>query len=486
YTKTKEFLLEEIMEEEQYTEELTFKKIWEKIKISGVRIIVYALIGLILAIAVLGVCRIIMTKSQYETRITYYYSGIEEGNDPWGGYMKPVQDIKSASIVRNALAVCGYDDETIDKLVNNVIKNLSVVPTMSNEQVNEDKELLSANYNYRIILAQNSEIDKYISSKNEYNTIVSAITEEYINSFKAKFSMDTKLPTIQKIGADEKVNTMQELDILSQNINTFSIESASWQAKTGNFISSDNKMSFATLTAQITGLSLELNKYETYVLTNAIDGNGERDYIETNIAKFTTEEDAKRVQVENLNQTLQNATPNITPSLQSEPIVLTGTDTKDLLEKIIKVSDELANATKNKGIWSKYKEAYDNGSASTEDGNYDTAVAMANGVIDRYNSLIETYKGMIKDYNEGYSVNSLVRVTSGATQTNASPLSTMSSIIILAVVVILAVIIAMCVTSKKGAMRIKLLESKKAQSEAEQATESADEASVADESESKE
>ncbi|MDE6613946.1 MAG: hypothetical protein K2K24_00395 [Clostridia bacterium] len=472
------------MEEEQYTEELTFKKIWEKIKISGVRIIVYALIGLILAIAVLGVCRIIMTKSQYETRITYYYSGIEEGNDPWGGYMKPVNDIRSSSIVRNALAVCGYDDETIDKLVNNVIKNLSVVPTMSNEQVNEDNELLSANYNYRIVLTQNSEIDKYISSKNEYNTIVSAITEEYINSFKANFSMDTKLPTIQKIGAEEKVNTMQELDILSQNIITFSIESASWQEKTDNFISSSQKMSFATLTAQITGLSLELNKYETYILTNAIDGNGESAYIESRLAYFTTEEDAKKVQVENLNQTLQNATPNITPSLQSEPIVLTYT--KELQEKIIKVSDELANATKNKGIWSKYKEAYDGGSASTEDGNYDTAVAMANGVIDRYNSLIETYKGMIKDYNEGYSVNSLVRVTSGATQTNASPLSTMSSIIILAVVVILAVIIAMCVTSKKGAMRIKLLESKKAQSEAEQATESADEASVADESESKE
>ena len=86
---------------------------------------------------------------------------------------------------------------------------------------------------------------------------------------------------------------------------------------------------------------------------------------------------------------------------------------------------------------------------------------MANRIIDGYNTLLVTYKGMIKDYNEGYSINSLVRVTSGARQTNTSVLTPMIFIIILAVVIIIAVIIAMCVTSKKGAMRIKALERNK-------------------------
>ena len=127
------------MEEEQYTEELTFKKIWEKIKISGVRIIVYVLIGLILGTAVLGVTDIVMSKSQFETRITYYYSGIEDGNDPWGGQMSLVNNIRTSSNVRNALAKCGYDEETIDKLVGEVISNLSVIPTVSDEQKDENE-----------------------------------------------------------------------------------------------------------------------------------------------------------------------------------------------------------------------------------------------------------------------------------------------------------------------------------------------------------
>ena len=111
YTSAIQLLEEEFMEEEQqYADELTFKKIWDSIKRSGVRIIVYVLIGLIIAVGVMGVCNIILTRSQYETKITYYYSGVEDGNDPWGGQMGLVNNIRASSNVRNALAKCGYED----------------------------------------------------------------------------------------------------------------------------------------------------------------------------------------------------------------------------------------------------------------------------------------------------------------------------------------------------------------------------------------
>lgn len=480
------------MEEEQYTEELTFKKIWEKIKISGVRIIVYALIGLIIAVALLGVCNIILTKSQYETKITYYYSGVEDGNDPWGGQMSLVNNIRTSSNVRSALVKCGYDEETIDKLVDEVIKNLSVIPTVTNEEKDENEEVVSASYNYRIILKQNSSIDKLISSKNEYNTIVSAITEEYINAFKANFSMDTKLPTIVKIEEGATINAMQELDTLSQCINTFEAESASWQAKTENYVSSSQKQSFSTLISQIKGLSVELSGYNsTYIRTKAINGNGERAYIEERLADFTGEVQAKTDHVETLNKALLNARPIVSEGSQKEPTVVQNTE--KLQEEIIKVTAELSNAKKNQATWTSYKESYDSAESGTyasmsdeEKANlYKEVTAKLNGVIDKYNKLLDAYKGMIKDYNEGYSINSLVRVTSGAQQTNTSPLTTMNFIIILAVVIIIAVILAMCVTSKKGAMRIKALEKMKAQGETEQASESAEVAEVADEGENK-
>ncbi len=453
-------------EEQQYADELAFKKIWDSIKRSGVRIIVYVLIGLIIAVGVMGVCNIILTRSQYETRITYYYSGVEDGNDPWGGQMGLVNNIRASSNVRNALAKCGYDEETIDLLVDDVIQNLSVIPSTTNEYRNESEEVISASYNYRIILTQNPKIDKNLGSRNEYNTIVNAITEEYIEAFKLKYSMDTKLPAIENISDSLSQNTLQNYDELRQYVNTFAIESASWQAKTGNFISPSQKESFATLTSQIASLSSELDRYRTHILTNAINGNGEKELIEIRLAKYTAESNSKKAHIVTLNEALEKAKTIIATGSQSGTIILQ--TTKELQEEIIKVSAELAKSSENQELWTAYKNSYNDNEnryeTLTEEEQvalYDTATSMANRIIDGYNTLLVTYKGMIKDYNEGYSINSLVRVTSGARQTNTSVLTPMIFIIILAVVIIIAVIIAMCVTSKKGAMRIKALERNK-------------------------
>ncbi|MDE5616781.1 MAG: hypothetical protein K2I78_03235 [Clostridia bacterium] len=453
-------------EEQQYADELTFKKIWESIKRSGVRIIVYVLIGLIIAIGIMGVCNIILTKSQYETKITYYYSGVEDGNDPWGGQMGLVNNIRASSNVRNALAKCGYDDETIDLLVDDVIQNLSVIPSTANENKGENDEVISADYNYRIILTQNSKIDKHLGSRNEYNTIVSAITEEYINSFKLNYSMDTKLPAIERLGEGVSLNSLQNYDELRQYVITFATESASWQAKAGNFISPSEKESFSTLTSQIASLSSELDRYRTHILTNAINGNGEKELIAIRHAEYTAESSAKQAQITTLNNALKEASTIISTGSQSGTVILQ--TTKELQEEIIKVSAELAKASENKELWTAYQKSYtdnenryENMTESEQTALYDTAISMANSIIDRYNTLLTTYQGMIKDYNDGYSINSLVRVTSGAIRTNTSVLTPMIFIIILAVVIIIAVIIAMCVTSKKGAMRIKALEKNK-------------------------
>ena len=77
---------------------------------------------------------------------------------------------------------------------------------------------------------------------------------------------------------------------------------------------------------------------------------------------------------------------------------------------------------------------------------------MEAGLIADANALLTAYKNMIKDYNESYNVQSLVRVTSQATKTKDSPITLVVFIIIEAVLLVLAVIIAMGVTAKKGEM----------------------------------
>ncbi|MDE6189617.1 MAG: hypothetical protein K2G37_04965 [Clostridia bacterium] len=454
------------MEEEQYNGELTFKKVWEKIKLSGVRIIVYALIGLIVAAGVMGICNIFVSKSQYETSITYYYSGVEEGKDPWGGQMSIVENIRSSAIVSNALTKCGYDEEVVDKLVSPVLKNLSVIPSTSNETLSADGSVVSANYNYRIILAQSSAIDKNINSRNEYSTIVGAITQEYINEFKSEFSIATNLINVENIADGSALNTIQNLFELKQKVNSLAAEASNWSAKVGNFISSSENESFDTLSAKIDGLALKLNAYELFVLQNALDSNGESEYITLSLSRYTKEIESAKASVEALQKAFESNTSIIDPSLQGGTVIIK--DTTLIQEQLVSAIAKLEAAQNILGTWEGYQASYEKyGSdftgldAEKRAELYNSAVAMANEFINGYNDLLDTYQGMIKDYNEGYSINSLVRVTSGAKQTNTSSLTKMTFIIILAVVIILAVIIAMIVTSKKGQMKIKKLSTKK-------------------------
>ncbi len=94
--------------EENNNGELTFKMIWQRIKESGVRIIVYCLIAVIVMGGILGVCDIFVSQSQYETNVTYFYSGVEDGKDPWGGSTDVISDIKSVNNVSSALQSLEY------------------------------------------------------------------------------------------------------------------------------------------------------------------------------------------------------------------------------------------------------------------------------------------------------------------------------------------------------------------------------------------
>ncbi len=138
-------------------------------------------------------------------------------------------------------------------------------------------------------------------------------------------------------------------------------------------------------------------------------------------------------------------------------------------------TEKNAAAMQNPDIWTSYLNDYnanaDNFAGKTDEEKkalYDKALLMANGIINDYNALLNSYNEMLKDYNSGYSINSLVRVTSGARQTTFSPITKMMFFIIIAVVIILAVIIAMVVTSKKGAMKIAALTGKKKTEEEDQ------------------
>lgn len=253
--------------EENINGELTFKMIWQRIKQSAVRILVYVIIALIIGAGVMGIADIILSKSQFETKITYYYEGVEEGKDPWGGQMDFINGIKSPSNVSSALAQCKYTEEEIKELTDPVIKNLTVAVDISDEKKNKEEIITSAQYNFRIILTQNSDIDKLINSKNDYSNIVSAITSNYLSNFKSRYSYNTSLVSLT---ANNAKNYIAKYNTVKDNLNQFMTEIGTLNEIAPNYVSSQENYTFGLLMSKASAIANELENFKSYILSNSI------------------------------------------------------------------------------------------------------------------------------------------------------------------------------------------------------------------------
>lgn len=445
--------------------ELTFRMIWQKIKLSAVRIIVYALIAVILTAGVIGVCNIFMSNSQFETKITYYYSGVEAGEDPWGGQMDFVSGIKSPSNVEKALRNCKYTDEEVKNLVDPVIKNLTVSVDMSNASKNADEIITSAQYNFRIILSQSGEIDALINSKNDYTNIVSAITANYIESFKAKYSYNTNITAIESTGN----NYIIKYNNIKDNLNRFVTEVSHLNSQANNFISSEVNLSFASLLAQANIVNSKVENFKSFILTNSVNTGNEQQQIKINIENFHSQMKAKEQEIEQYQIALDTIC-NV-PGLGSGSngsIIITNPDYEVLLNKLMVAISEKSDLEAQYNEWVDYGKYYGIDSvtidesgkltittsevAETDQSLVDKAKELEDEIIAAYNGMISSYHTMITEYNQGYNVQNLVRQTSQAQATQNSPITLMVFIIVEAVVFVIAVIVAMAVTSKKGQM----------------------------------
>lgn len=452
--------------EENTNNELTFAKIWNHIKKSGVRIIVYAVVALIVCGGLLGICDIFVSQSQYEVSVTYYYSGAENGEAPWGGQANITAEITSASNISSALDKLEYSDEEKDKLVRLIIRNLSVVNTFTNEIKDEEtEEVLSGTYTYKVVLSQNSQIDKIIKSRNAYNNIVSAVLTNYMENFKTKYSFDAS--KFDVLNAPASYNAFQKYYIMKGNIDVFVKMSNTCAEKAPDFVSESQKMSFGTLQSRIESVVLpKLEAYCDFVSTNGMNGNKEYDYVNNMLLSAENEVARCAKAVEDYQQKLASLMVNgtVTPPSTTGTTIYNPPSDAILTTAMNELSNAISErdiAEANKSFWerckSNYESAEDYASKTDEQKQalIDSANALESEVISEYNSLVNACKQMIEEYNSGYSVNSLVRMTSVPTQATNSPITLKVGLIVELMVLLIAIAVAMIVTGKKGAMKLK-------------------------------
>ena len=441
--------------EENNGEELTFKKVWQYIKKSGVRIIIYALVALIVCGGILGICDIFVSESQYETSITFYYSGVEYGNDPWGGQDNVISEIKSVSNVSSALEKLQYSDEEKDALVGLIIRNLNVIASAGNDVVDEDGVALSGNYGFRIVLSHDSAIDNYLKSRNDYNNLLSEITSNYIENFKNKYAISTSL---SELAALDSYNSFQKYDALRGYINTFKEETNTWAEKAPDFISASQNMSFATLSSRIEIASLKLENYLSFILMKGISINEETQFIDLKLKESNDTIAIYDEEIKSLNDVLSMIMQNGEVNLPSSgTIIVNPPNPTEVTKAITEAISNKTIAQTEKNLW-ETRQSYFNTSnfESKSEDEKNALIADATKleleVLNEYNAMLASYKSMIEDYNSGYNVSSLVRMTSSPRQVTTSPITMKKGLIIELMVLIIAIIIAMIVTNRKGAM----------------------------------
>ena len=448
--------------EENYNDELTFRKVWEHIKKSGVRIIVYAIVALIVCGGILGICDIFVSQSQYETGITFYYSGAELGAGPWGGQVDVVAEITSASNVSAALDKLQYTDEEKDSLVRLVIKNLSVTSDID-ESVDGSGAVTNGTYSYKVILSRDSKIDKIIKSRNAYNNIVSAITSNYVENFKTEYSLGVE--GLDNLVLSNSYNAFQKYDNIKGNVNKLLGNAKIGSDLAPTFVSTSAKISFGVLQNRIENVLLpKLEIYSEFVASNGIDANNEKEYVSKMLASATKNVEIYEKNIEECLQLISSLTNGGSATPSEGILVGSPADSKALNKALDDLNVAQSNrntATIAKNFWERCQKDYESAqnfadrSSDEKTKLVNEANALVTDVVNEYNSLVDTYKAMVEEYNGGYSVSSIVRMTSAPTQETTSPITLKVGVVVEAVVFIIAVIVAMLVTSKKGAMVLK-------------------------------
>ncbi|MDE6362468.1 MAG: hypothetical protein K2L53_05770 [Clostridia bacterium] len=166
-------------------------------------------------------------------------------------------------------------------------------------------------------------------------------------------------------------------------------------------------------------------------------------------------------EIKTLNEVLALIMQNKDVNLpNSGTIIVNPPDPKAVTEAISLAVSNKTLAQTDKNAWETRKtyfnsQDFDSKSEEEKAELINTANALELEAINEYNALIDSYKLMIDEYNSGYNVSSLVRMTSVPTQSTNSLITMKVGLIVELMVLIIAVIVAMLVTSKKGAMVLK-------------------------------
>ena len=426
--------------------ELTLKDIFNIIKKGWVRIIVYILVAVLIASAVLVTIYTSNKQVEYATNVRFNNSNLASGVSEWGTDFDYSSIVKSVEVVNAALVECGYEGEMLDGLSKWVTKNIKVV---ANEEKNDLGEIIVNNGNLNIVLKKSNEL-RLIDS--DYKAIVDEIARQSITYIRNKYSYKIDFANVS--GVDyTSTNFVKVYEILYKEYVQLNSILDSILSIDSSFRSTQTKQSFQDIKNRINFVSSDINSLVSYFTQNAVKNTenqreDEASYIDRKVAKYTVQIDNLESSITKLGTIIDSSKPVIVAGENVVQFGLSSEDYYDLIKQYKAMQDELIQLKTEKQTWETLQVSY-SGVIITEASKQALVKAMISDIQIELSSIYDDMSIGVEEYNKEALLINAIKIETPAQKISQSVLSASIIIILEFVIIVLAAIVAMVVTNSK-------------------------------------
>ncbi len=261
----------------------SFKKIFDLLKRSAKRMLIYGLISAVIGAAVVSI--IVLTTREdidYKGIVEYNYQNIDEGLDPKGNVLE-VSRIKSNSIINNALSAMGnVSSEQAAKILPIIADDIIVTGYISDAMrtaLERDTQLTYFPSRYEISIKYNP---KTGLSKNQYLDFLNKLMESYTQYFYEYYNYGNIMTLI--VNENTVANSNDYINAIKTYENEISNIQAQINSLPTTYVQIKNR-----LQARVNILGNQVNELSTYILKKNVQKVGSTmtltQYLDNEIAK---------------------------------------------------------------------------------------------------------------------------------------------------------------------------------------------------------
>ena len=426
--------------------ELTLKDVFNIIKKGWVRIIVYILVAVLIASAVLVTIYTSNKQVEYTINVRFNNSNLASGVSEWGTDFDYSSIVKSVEVVNAALAECGYEGETLDELSKWVTKNIKVV---ANEEKNDLGEIIVNNGNLNIVLKKSNELRL---TDSDYKAIVDEIARQSITYIRNKYLYRIDFANVSSIDYTS-TNYVKVYEILYKEYVQLNSILDSILSIDSSFRSTQTKQSFQDIKNRINFVSSDINSLVSYFTQNALKNTenqreDESAYIDRKVAEYTVQIDNLESSISKLGTIIDSSKPIIIAGDNVIQFGLSNADYYDLIKQYKAMQDELIQLKTEKQTWETLQVSY-SGVITTEASKQAYAKAMIDDIQTELSSIYDDMSIEVEEYNKEALLINAIKIETPAQKISQSVLSASIIIILEFVIIVLAAIVAMVVTNSK-------------------------------------